>query len=230
MIGILSKATFCLVLCSTIYSFHNIMKTNINTKCKNEIFKRNALSYESEAERLPGALPPMNFFDPFRLSKDRSFAQVKKFREAELKHGRLAMLAVVGFLVQEVFHPLFGFGNEYIGPSIRHFQLVSSRFPNFWVIVMFAIGLVEARTISRGWENYDLTRKRSDGVAMLKDDYIPGDVGFDPLNLMPTTEREFELRRTKELQNGRLAMLAIAGIIAQESVDGKGIFEHLGWA
>ena len=95
---------------------------------------------------------------------------------------------------------------------------------------MFAIGLVEARTISRGWENYDLTRKRSDGVAMLKDDYIPGDVGFDPLNLMPTTEREFELRRTKELQNGRLAMLAIAGIIAQESVDGKGIFEHLGWA
>jgi hypothetical protein len=32
--------------------------------------------------------------------------------------------------------------------------------------------------------------------------------------------------QTKELQNGRLAMLAAAGFLAQELVDGKGIFEH----
>ena len=139
------------------------------------------------------------------------------------------LLAVVGFLVQESFHPLFGFGNEYIGPSIRHFQLVSSRFPLFWIFATFCIGIVEALTIYRGWETYEITKSRPDGVAMLKDDYIPGDLGFDPLNLMPTTEREFEVKRTKELQNGRLAMLAIAGIIAQEAVDGKGILEHIGW-
>jgi len=34
--------------------------------------------------------------------------------------------------------------------------------------------------------------------------------------------------QTKELQNGRLAMLAAAGFLAQEAVDGKGILEHLG--
>jgi hypothetical protein len=33
--------------------------------------------------------------------------------------------------------------------------------------------------------------------------------------------------QTKELQNGRLAMLAAAGFMAQELADGKGIFEHL---
>ena len=30
--------------------------------------------------------------------------------------------------------------------------------------------------------------------------------------------------QTKELQNGRLAMLAIAGAVAQELVDGKPLF------
>eukprot|EP00578_Thalassiosira_sp_NH16_P027040 CAMPEP_0181103328 /NCGR_PEP_ID=MMETSP1071-20121207/14806_1 /TAXON_ID=35127 /ORGANISM="Thalassiosira sp., Strain NH16" /LENGTH=45 /DNA_ID= /DNA_START= /DNA_END= /DNA_ORIENTATION= len=31
---------------------------------------------------------------------------------------------------------------------------------------------------------------------------------------------------TKELQNGRLAMLAAAGFLAQEAVDGLGIIQH----
>ena len=34
--------------------------------------------------------------------------------------------------------------------------------------------------------------------------------------------------RTKELQNGRLAMLATAGFIAQELVDGKTVLGHFG--
>jgi hypothetical protein len=58
-------------------------------------------------------------------------------------------------------------------------------------------------------------------------DYVPGDIGFDPLNLKPTDPEELETLATKELQNGRLAMLAAAGFMAQELVDGKGIFEHL---
>ncbi len=52
----------------------------------------------------------------------------------------------------------------------------------------------------------------------LKDNYYPGDVGFDPLNLKPTDADEFATMQTKELQNGRLAMLGAAGMIAQELV------------
>ena len=33
---------------------------------------------------------------------------MKFYREVELKHGRVAMLASLGFLVGEQFHPLFG--------------------------------------------------------------------------------------------------------------------------
>ena len=56
---------------------------------------------------------------------------------------------------------------------------------------------------------------------MLKADYYPGDVGFDPLNLKPTGAEEFAEMATKELQHGRLAMLAVAGFFAQELTDGK---------
>lgn len=35
---------------------------------------------------------------------------------------------------------------------------------------------------------------------------------------------------TKELQNGRLAMLGMAGMVAQELVNGKEIFVNLGLA
>ena len=52
----------------------------------------------------------------------------------------------------------------------------------------------------------------------LKEDYYPGDVGFDPLGLKPEDPEEFATIQTKELQNGRLAMLGAAGMIAQELV------------
>jgi light-harvesting complex I chlorophyll a/b binding protein 1 len=64
----------------------------------------------------------------------------------------------------------------------------------------------------------------------LKPDYFPGDVGFDPLGLAPEDPDEFLELHTKELQNGRLAMLGWAGMVAQELVNGKEIFVNLGLA
>ena len=182
---------------------------------------------EYHAEDLPGALPPTGFFDPWLIAANRTPKEVKKLREAELKHGRLAMLATVGILVQERWAPLFG--GKVSGPAIYHFQQINHMAPWFWLFAVFGIGLVEARNIARGWESPQETRKKPSGLAELKDDYIPGDLGFDPLNLMPTDPTAFRNMRTKELQNGRLAMIAVAGMVAQELVNGKPIFENLGW-
>ena len=63
-------------------------------------------------------------------------------------------------------------------------------------------------------------------AGVLNEDYYPGDVGFDPLGLKPTDPEAFAEMQTKELQNGRLAMLAAAGFLAQELVNGKGIIEN----
>lgn len=68
---------------------------------------------------------------------------------------------------------------------------------------------------------------RTTGIANLRPDYVNGDLGFDPLGLMPTDQDAFNNMRTKELQNGRLAMLGVAGIVAQEVVNGKGVVENL---
>lgn len=46
-----------------------------------------------------GASAPLGFFDPLGLAKC-SQETLNNYREAELKHGRTAMLAVVGFLTQ----------------------------------------------------------------------------------------------------------------------------------
>jgi len=45
---------------------------------------------------LPGAISPLGFFDPMGLCADRDLVGVKRFREAEIMHGRVAMMATVG--------------------------------------------------------------------------------------------------------------------------------------
>lgn len=88
-----------------------------------------------------------------------------------------------------------------------------------------AIGAAEQQRATIGWvepENVPVAKP-----GLLRDSYVPGDLGFDPLGLKPSDPEEFFALQTKELQNGRLAMLAAAGFLAQELVDGKGIIEHL---
>mmetsp|Transcript_33408 Transcript_33408/g.34043 ORF Transcript_33408/g.34043 Transcript_33408/m.34043 type:complete len:228 (+) Transcript_33408:286-969(+) len=172
---------------------------------------------------LPGQLAPTGYFDPLGLSEGKSDAVIKKWRESELKHGRICMLAAIGFLVQESFHPLWGFKNMIMGPAVYHFQEIQNIAPNFWYFLLFGIALVEGRSIAIGWEKLSPT---STDIAMLAEDYIPGDLGFDPFNLCPSTEEGFVDMRNKELQNGRLAMLAAAGMVAQELVDKRTILDH----
>ena len=40
--------------------------------------------------------------------------------------------------------------------------------------------------------------------GLLRDEYVPGDLGFDPLGLKPADPVAFKELATKELQNGRL--------------------------
>ena len=148
-------------------------------------------------------------FDPLNLAT--STAQLKQYREAELKHGRLAMLAAAGWPVSELFQPMLsqmlgapdlltGNGGSQ-APSVLNggLELIS---PLFFVAIVVFSATVESVAL----------KTRTMGA-----DYTPGDLGFDPLSLYTgkpeRTKRELEL---KELNNGRLAMLAITYYAAAE--------------
>ena len=48
-----------------------------------------------------GAQPPLGFYDPLGLVADGNEANFDRLRFVEIKHGRIAMLAVVGYLIEE---------------------------------------------------------------------------------------------------------------------------------
>ncbi|CAB9502865.1 b binding protein L1818, chloroplastic [Seminavis robusta] len=176
-------------------------------------------------ETLPGALAPMGFFDPLGFAAKADVNTLKRYREAELTHGRVAMLATVGFLVGEkVEGTSFLWDASVTGPAITHLEQVP---PLFWALLVTGIGAAEQQRAEIGW--VDPADVPVDQPGLLRDDYTPGDIGFDPLGLKPTDPAEYEIMQTKELQNGRLAMLAASGFMAQELADGKGILEHLGY-
>ena len=93
---------------------------------------------------LPGAVAPFaDGFDPLGLSTDKDLETIKYWREAELQHGRTAMLAVLGFLVTEEpieLHPLFEASEKDIGPAIRHLDEVRAVSPFFFELFAVLIG------------------------------------------------------------------------------------------
>ena len=167
------------------------------------------------AKGMPGITGPLGFFDPLGYCEgdDVTAGKVRFFREAELKHGRVAMLASLGFLVGEQFHPLFG-GNIDV-PSYVAFQETPLQ-PSFFPVVL-SLAVFEIFSIF----SFDTPK---DGLWSIKADHKAGDFGFDPLGLKPTDPAELLEMQNKELNNGRLAMLAIAGMVGQELASGAKLF------
>jgi hypothetical protein len=75
--------------------------------------------------------------------------------------------------------------------------------PQFWEVVILVIGICESVRISAGWNSLN-----APATEQIKDDYEPGQIGFDPLGLFPADEEEAFALQTKELNNGRLAVRA----------------------
>jgi len=108
------------------------------------------------------------------------------------------------------------------GPAINHFQQVESKGAVFWLPLLLAIALAESYRVGLGW-----AEPRSSKFNQLRDDYEMGNLGFDPLGLLPEDPKERKDMQSKELNNGRLAMIAIAAFVAQELVSKDEIFEHV---
>merc|ERR1712014_516705 len=143
-------------------------------------------------EEMAGVSAPLGFWDPAGFSKDKKLAV---FRAAELKHGRVCMIAFLGMVWSEKSHPYFDAWGD--GPFVSA----------FWAL-------------SAGHELL-LELYQTQGKSVYEHQ---GDLGFDPLGIKPSDPMELKEIQTKELNNGRMAMLATMGILAQELVTGKKVF------
>jgi Chlorophyll A-B binding protein len=124
-------------------------------------------------------------------------------REAELKHGRIAMIAAIILPTLERFTD---------GLAINQFHLLPSEVQIGIVTSMF---ISEFGSMFRGWENP--TKK----PFSLKSDYQPGDFGF---GLWKIDDSSVGVKMDQELNNGRLAMIAVFGMIVQELVTQQQLF------
>jgi Chlorophyll A-B binding protein len=109
-----------------------------------------------------------------------------------------------------------------------HHTIANNQIPEVPGTILFpfflAINVCEAYRASKGWVEPGLG-----ALFSLRENYYPGDLGFDPMGLKPDSPADFASMQAKELSNGRLAMLAAAGFCVQEQINGQGILENLGF-
>jgi hypothetical protein len=165
---------------------------------------------------MEGITMPMGFFDPLGFSKNGNMELLQWYREAEIKHGRVAMAAVVGFLVnyQGISFPAD------LTMSGEKFSSLGTKAPlaawdnlsdkGKWSILGF-IGLLEVLGEA---EKPHYMRGGKSGTNKLVwnfgDKYLSG-----------KTEEQKREKRTAEINNGRLAMLGVMSIIAGSTIPGS---------
>ena len=100
---------------------------------------------------LPGGDNILGNFDPAGFLENKDKLEVYRLREAELTHGRVSMLAALGFIVQEKFHPLFSGDN---GPAIDQIPQLPIW---LWGVMLAGIAGAEQFRIAKGWQKLDPT-------------------------------------------------------------------------
>jgi hypothetical protein len=162
-------------------------------------------AFESEL----GVQQPLGFWDPLNLLTDADQDRFDRLRYVEVKHGRIAMLAVLGHITTSSGHTLAGnidnAGTEFA--SIKTGLAGLGSIPAEGVLQILAfIGLLE--------------------VFVMKDvkgtGDFPGDFrnGFDLGLWDKYSEEEKMQKRSVELNNGRAAQMGILGLMVHEKIGG----------
>ena len=179
--------------------------------------KSMALPFMDRPAALTGALAGDVGFDPLGFAQ--SEADLMNYREAEVKHARLAMLAAAGWPLSEVFDKKIAFAmhmNPLVDAADRAPSVLNGGLgkvsPAYWVACLGVAAAIEFVGISK-------SKSGDEG-------YFPGNFGFDPIGAYPKDEAGQQRMQLAEIKNGRLAMIAIFAFAIQEAVSQVGVVDE----
>jgi hypothetical protein len=197
--------------------------------------KSTALPFATAPASLDGSMLGDVGFDPLGFSttpvgpwflglegRNGRISDLNWYREAELIHGRIAQMAVVGFIAPGLFGTLPG--NEWTGVDAYSYTNPLEAFnkvPGLAILQIFLfMSFLEFRRIN-------IIKEEGDA-------YMPGDLRigqgegrYNPFGLSYTPE-QYEEKRLQELKHCRLAMIGIFGLWAQAQASGVSVVEQLG--
>lgn len=181
-----------------------------------KIIMSQALPFQQAPALLDGSMVGDFGFDPLGLAKSKE--DLINYREAEIKHARLAMLAAAGWPVSELLDKkiALALGMKPIldatdrAPSVLNGGLGKIS-PAYWIACLVAAAAIDG---------FGIYKSKNDP------NYFPGNLGFDPLGLYPKDAEGQRQMQLKELKNGRLAMMAIFGFAMQEFFGKLGVVDE----
>lgn len=166
--------------------------------------------------QLDGSMAGDVGFDPLGLSNiDEVGIDLYWLREAEIKHARVAMLAVAGVLQVEIFGPAPGCEAATAENQMDAFWQIWGSHPQYIAAAFIMIMIIEA------FSGIAATSGRESGMR------APGDFGLDPLGFKKGDADKFKRLEAQEIANGRLAMWAAAGEIMQGMTTDEGALGNL---
>jgi len=220
------------ILASVVASAAAFAPTPLTGRSSSTVVSETKADLESMAVKLN---PVVNFYDPLNLA-DQDFwgkgneATIGWLRQSEIKHGRIAMFAFVGYVVQSNF--VFPWAQTLSGAAHPSSDLVpeaqwdavplGAKWQIFAVISMLELwdecgggGAFPHYTKGRQPGKYPPFTLFRDNVHFVLDLY-------DPFGFNKKMSEETKTRRlTAEINNGRAAMLGIFGFICADTIPGS---------
>lgn len=183
-----------------------VKKASVNYSCKGSIFDR-ICPFPWTIEERKGIME--------QRTPEEIKLTLNYMRAAELKHSRLAMLAVVGWPLAEMLQSSLPFGalafTDGRAPVLTNGL---GAYTPFMLLVFGVAGFFELQSVDDVYQTY---------LSPPTKKYVPGDFGFDPLGLEDKVPFD---QRSNEIYNGRLAMLAITGFAVQEALWGRPVIDQ----
>jgi len=181
--------------------------------------------YSSEVAEVAEVPEEVAVWDPLSLGQLKQsceesgvfyncFPHAQFLQEAEIKHGRMSMLAWTGVWATHI-------GGMGLGLHIPGFPVesdwtkalgaVTAEQPAIFAGVLLFIAICEGESVGHSGDNFR-------GMSTK----VPGNLGLDPLGLTKKLSDDKQAHyATSEITNGRAAMIAMASLFAFESIPGS---------